>query len=550
MAQETRIGARHAILTWASPSVQDLVFYHERNMSLPEYRSFKYGEPHPDKSRFPDHKLVFVSPQDEEMWSRWYYAADRENQDAYNWELVDNNTVRRTYIVPRADYPAKFVPPQVGTADPKFGGDYIFAGESVQRIDKELDALYVAVVRTYSIPELISYQWDDSIQRTIKITKTIIKARSQTGSQSLGKIVEIQPVDRWIDFRITSEVQWNPDDLNPNGTPKFPIKLDSVAGEANYPFPPLLKSVKLFGVWATATSGEAAPAYAEDFFFEMDTVEPHPGPYSAQIDRYLTDNPIAIHNANPITVVTSRQETFGYLRRWAAASDSGNQAFALARREMTPVCVHDEIELPAVINYTQGGGLADAKGGQGSKTLPATPGFSAYKASSITTAGVETRRSRFGLWEVQVTKIFEGGSTVYRNDQSITRGIVPGTGSGNYPGYIDPRSVYVVWASPVYFFSNALAPDKHIPPAGGTVTVKVWAKQAWNWEFYNPADAAWITPNFAAQVESDDDSIPIEVTFTFAANNTGSARECMFLFVPAGALAAQTFAIYFRQQPL
>lgn len=520
MAERTPKPEIHPVLTWLTPQVADLLFFVEKDAKLPVNQKFEFGDSFWDKTRYPDHKLVYVSPQDDQNWSRWYYAADREHQDDYNWELRNNDTVFRTYLVPRADYPENFETPTVGTADTKFT-DYIFAGESVERVDKELDSLYVLVRRTYSIETLVTYQWDESLKHPIKITRQIVPAGTVIGSGSSGRIVEVQPGDKFYDLKITSEVVWDADEVDQSGDPVFPIQLDSIASDANYRFPPLLKSVELFGAWAYATSDGAAPSYSEDFFFETDICEPHPGPFEATVYRYLTDNPDLVRALNPTTKIVSREETFGLVRWWAASSDNGNNTYALARQYTTPPTVHDDVPLPAVVNYTQGGGMSGVANAPGSQKLPATPNFSSYIASTITTAGVETKRARLGLWEVHVIKIHAGGATVYGGDENVFRTKRSGTGSGTVPGQGGGLPTVTIWRQPKANTPTNVNPADRTYAGGGSFTLRVWALEDWEWSVANLQPG----PDWLTCTESPGQSATYpdykDLVFTYGPNNTG-----------------------------
>lgn len=414
------------VFIWPVPEKADTIFWVEKDMKIPKNRDFTYGQAYEGPQQYPDHELVYVAPQTEDRWSRWYYAKARTNQNNYNWTVVGNNTVRRTYLFKRENYPdspespappaapGTVKPPTVGTPDPKFPG-YVFAGESVQRTDTELDSIYVIVSRTYSIKTLVSYQWDDALERNIKITREIIPAGTETGGlEDNGVLVEIRPGDLFYDVKITSEIQWKDDDLN-GGTPNFPIELTPVVTEASFPFPPRLESVEAYGAWAFANSEDAAWSYSEDFFFEIDVTDPVPGPYEAKLRRFLTDDPDSLRSTYKTTRIVKEAETFGIVRYWWYSSDNGNRTFALARQYNIPPTVHGDVPLPGNVNYVQSGTLPSNTGtATGRASLPATPGFSDYNNSTTTIAGVTTKRTKLGLYEVQVVEIQEGGSTIYQ----------------------------------------------------------------------------------------------------------------------------------------
>ncbi len=538
------------VAAWPTPEKRDMLFWVEHNGDLPRNADsqWAYGDPYrgPGSKNYPDHKLVYVSPQTPDSWERRFYASDRINQEVYNYEFTGEQ-LTRSFLVLREKYFARtaasaalavptvvgeFTRPVVGTSDTRFT-DFVYAEDVLRRTETELDSLYVIVQQNYVPERLISYAWDETIQRTIKITRQVVPAKTQTGSGDYGIQVEIQPGNVFHDFKITSEVQWLAGDLNQDGSVKYPIQLDSVAGDVNYQFPLLLKSIKLFGAWAYAASA-APPSYSEDFFFEIDTVEPAPGPYDATIMRFLTNNPDAVRAAYPTTKITTRAETFGMTRWWASASDQGNNTYALARQYNSPASVHDEIELPSNVNYVQGGTRSDANYAPGSEKLPATPGFADYIGSASTIAGVGTRRSRLGLWEVQVTKINEGGSTVYSSDQSAQRTLRPGTGSGVIGGIVPPSgSTIALIISP-----QASDQSSGVVVAGGNWTVNVWSPSAFTWSTTD----AWITSAEPAEIPGGSYTA-YPFVLSYAANGTGVARVGSVVFRNGSTGETKTFTI-------
>ena len=131
-----------------------------------------YGTAHPDTAAYPDHDLVFISPvEDAERTNlfRYYYAADRANQDLYNFEFTDADiggvkfdAVQRSYVTRRSaftpDTPAMgaSMPNSptgmfgTGAGSPSVIAAYVLA-ERKQTFaqEKELNSLYVFEVRTY-----------------------------------------------------------------------------------------------------------------------------------------------------------------------------------------------------------------------------------------------------------------------------------------------------------------------------------------------------------------------------------------------------------------
>ena len=111
---------RQSVLSFATADVADFLFYEtvdaqrfgkgsdDLEATLP-----KYGTPHPDSNKFPNHKLCYVKPADPTgLTYQFFYVADRSAQENnHNWEyrqadLGGNkyDTVVRTYVTPRADF--------------------------------------------------------------------------------------------------------------------------------------------------------------------------------------------------------------------------------------------------------------------------------------------------------------------------------------------------------------------------------------------------------------------------------------------------------------
>ena len=527
----------------------DLLFWEKVDLKVQRVRDAVLGDPHWDRVRYPNHQLVHKTPLDAAgQWHKFFYAADRENQDAYNFEFTGDQ-LARSFLVPRAKYYARtddqalvavplidgeFTRPVVGTADARFA-DFVYAEDALSRTDTELDSLYILVRQIYLPERLVTYQWDDVLQRVIRVTKQVVAARSEEGSGDYGIQVEIRPNNIFNDFKITSEVVWLAGDLDGDGNPNYPIQLDSVAGDAKYEFPLLLKSIEVYGAWAYAAS-EAPPSYNEDFFFEIDIVEPSPGPYDATVLRFVTDDPDAVRALYPTDRMTARAETFGMLRYWSAASDQGNSSYALARQHNTPATVHDEIELPALVNYVQGGSRTDASCAPGSQTLPSTPSYAAYIASTTTIAGVDTRRSRLGLWEVQVTRLNAGGATVYGSDQSSPRLVRSGVGSGAVNGVFPPSGSTV----PLIVFPASADQDSgtRVVVAAGSYTLQVWCAANYTWATTD----SWLTSAEAVE-QTGSPYLSNPFVLAYGANGTGAARTGTIVFTHTGTGETKTFTI-------
>jgi len=125
-----------------------------------------YGTPHPDSAKWPHHKLVFVKTVDIERDGifEFFYAADREEQDRYNFSFGYRNiignvggrefrVVTRTYLTLRSEFdplsPA-FKTPMPEVPESTFDGiNYLFFDKKQAKGEPELDSLYVIEERNY-----------------------------------------------------------------------------------------------------------------------------------------------------------------------------------------------------------------------------------------------------------------------------------------------------------------------------------------------------------------------------------------------------------------
>ncbi|MGB2185103.1 MAG: hypothetical protein ACPH5P_00340 [Akkermansiaceae bacterium] len=179
------------VIEWATPDIRDMVFYILVDTKLATYKSPEYGstypgphglevgnpyegvvdqgQAHPDHQlatvkRFERHKLVFATAHDENGMERWYYAADRWEQGAYNIQYREPLTTEdayptysRSYFIPRSESEEFLNALDKGDEDPDkkhnpaFDG-FVYAGGDLMRTeDKHLDSHYVVVVRNFQL---------------------------------------------------------------------------------------------------------------------------------------------------------------------------------------------------------------------------------------------------------------------------------------------------------------------------------------------------------------------------------------------------------------
>jgi hypothetical protein len=146
-----------------TPLIGDVLFSEVRDcnrITIPEY-----GTPHPDTAKWPDHKLVYVKPVDIERNEifEFFYAADRENQDLYNFEFRDVDlggqngnrypAVVRSYVTLRENWVQDNTPSgteMVNIPADKFSGVYVQSSNEQARIgEPELDSLFVIEKKTF-----------------------------------------------------------------------------------------------------------------------------------------------------------------------------------------------------------------------------------------------------------------------------------------------------------------------------------------------------------------------------------------------------------------
>lgn len=162
MATPRRDLQRDKQFVYATPRIEDVLIIEPRSPVVE--KDVAYGEAHPESQKYPNHVLVYIEEQrqpDGSTRALWYYAAPRENQDLYNYEvtypyagLTACPRIQRTYVEPRATY----TPVALGTLDPlstsRLAEHAVFAGaklilEQQERISKEFDSRFVAVTRVY-----------------------------------------------------------------------------------------------------------------------------------------------------------------------------------------------------------------------------------------------------------------------------------------------------------------------------------------------------------------------------------------------------------------
>ena len=145
-----------------TPIIGDVLFSEIRDCNrgnpFPEY-----GTPYPNANKWPDHKLVYIKPVDIERNEifEFFYAAERENQDLYNFALGNKiianrefRMVTRTYVTLRENFKPEdieFGTPMPNVPEGKFDDvSYVFFDKEQQNMQQEeLNSLFVLEAHTY-----------------------------------------------------------------------------------------------------------------------------------------------------------------------------------------------------------------------------------------------------------------------------------------------------------------------------------------------------------------------------------------------------------------
>lgn len=388
---------RDNVRAFPTPDVRDILVFIEKDSKIPGNMSFAYGDAHPDSIKYPGHKMVWYSPEAEDRWARWYFAASRSAQDAYNFEVTDGDVLVRTYVFPRSEYLAGTIDPErpeVTDPDDHFT-DYVFSHEVVRRSDQEFDGWFVTVYRYFQQEEKYRVFFDDELNRSVTEVTRIVPhdPTPNDGPAEPGTSIERRTINTFYDELVTQTLLPNPDDPTSGGRLSYPIKLDTLPTTVNKNLPPVLKAVNLVSIYAYAYSPGAAPAYDEDFYFDPTIQDPYPGPYSGRILRFLTDDPASVSQNYSIDQWVEVADTIPLVAGWWLASPDGNSAKALAKQITLRPTVHAEIPIGGIETLS----IVQQKG-----SLPMTPGFRNFEKLGVITVDISPKKTRYGLYIVEV----------------------------------------------------------------------------------------------------------------------------------------------------
>jgi hypothetical protein len=202
-------------LSFVSPDVADILFYETVDTQRIGADVPEYGSPHPDSIKWPHHELVFVQQDSQEgQLYKFYYAARRENQDEYNYELKEGLAVDRTYVIPRGDYPSKLPVPVGGSPDSVYTG-YGFVSDTLMEVEEPLKGIYVAIQRRFEPIVRTEIQYDSVLETNGLVTYTLkpfgftlSSLSSSSSSSSSGSannsIYEVKYANQYHSVLVTS----------------------------------------------------------------------------------------------------------------------------------------------------------------------------------------------------------------------------------------------------------------------------------------------------------------------------------------------------------
>ena len=191
-----------------TPLIGDVLFSEIRDCNrilIPEY-----GTPHPDTNKWPDHKLIYVKTVDIERDGiyEFFYAADRENQDLYNFSHTEADiggtkfdAVSRSYVIPRKDFNPDT--PAMGYTMPDsplglFADTHVLAQKQQNRIqEQELDSLYVAETHVYVKRTTLSAVKMNEETGRVKKSVTNLYYRGETISGTAVETLAASPTNAY-----------------------------------------------------------------------------------------------------------------------------------------------------------------------------------------------------------------------------------------------------------------------------------------------------------------------------------------------------------------
>jgi hypothetical protein len=351
---------RQSVLTFATPSISDILFYEVYDTVEEDIPA--YGTAHPNTTKWPNHKLVFVQPEEGSKGhlQRYYYAANRSSQEAYNYELTEGLSLTRTYVIPRASYPSALPVPAGGTPDSVFTS-YGFVSDSLLDVGQPLNGLYIVVQRKYEPIVRSEIQYDQNLEMNVVTTTTIKPFNYQLSGSEVsgpGVVYEVKYVNSYHSLLVENQTATN------FGTTPY-VEIDPVYSMTMYKLPNVLTSMTVYSVYAFAFSSDP-PDYSEaiDFMGVPQVDETSDGPYVVYTRRFLTATPQAVVNlfSGSSRIPTPPEDGLvaALVAKWWYVPDRGVETVAIAREFPVPRALQGAVGVsgggPGVVLYHNLGG--------------------------------------------------------------------------------------------------------------------------------------------------------------------------------------------------
>ncbi len=361
---------RQSVVTFPTPNVNDILFFENVDAERVGTDVPEYGTKHPDSSKWPDHRLVYVEsadPKQQNRYYRYYYAADQSDQDDDNWSHTEADiggtkfdAVSRDYIVRRSEFNPDS--PAMGSSMPdvpegKFSDAFVLAERrQIPLNDKVLNGLYVVEQRVYVKKVPLSRLDFDEFFQTTNETKQILYYKDEVPEDESFPIKDLV-AQKTLATTAAAKAYWGMADglvrtvqqLSDNWyavTEQEVVKTVETAGgriatysygsTINYSFPPILEGIEFLDwpLWSGGVRTYPKPIYKRGAFrgpcAAVVTVSwtagripdgapaaylignrPEPEPITIVSPLFTLNIPASLHEAGTYTVSTgSRDETY------------------------------------------------------------------------------------------------------------------------------------------------------------------------------------------------------------------------------------------------
>lgn len=241
--------------------------------TLPEF-----GAPHPNSSKYPNHRFGWAGDPLQNGSQPLYYVADRQSQHLYNWE-TDNSSewprVVQSFVILRDEFDINsrdYAPPPPDAID---CSEYQITQIQQRRMDDQrFDSLFVRVnvVRENIIEPLRGVTFDSETGILVTTEKQKVPAGTPgSGISSDGTYSTIEPINSAWSIRTTRKAAGIVAQASGGtATRTYPIVV-------NYSWPAVLGSVRVF--FPTLKSGGLGPAIVRPIWWK----DAYNGPCVAEV---------------------------------------------------------------------------------------------------------------------------------------------------------------------------------------------------------------------------------------------------------------------------